>query len=87
MPSDESVAGKGESLSGSGYLDRHLGAVNEGRCLYQVMSAKTKATKTKTEPELKQETYNLSDLKHDLHSDCGFVELELQVGGDSASVS
>ena len=30
-----------------------------------------KITKTKT--ALKQETYNLSDLKHDLH--CGFVEL------------
>ena len=35
------------------------------------MSAKTKVTKTKT--ALKQETYNLSDLKYDLH--CGFVEL------------
>jgi hypothetical protein len=35
------------------------------------MSAKTKVTKTKT--ALKQEAYNLSDLKHDLH--CGFVEL------------
>jgi len=35
------------------------------------MSAKTKVTKTKT--ALKQETSNLSDLKHDLH--CGFVEL------------
>jgi hypothetical protein len=35
------------------------------------MSAKTEVTKTKT--ALKQETYNLSDLKHDLH--CGFVEL------------
>jgi hypothetical protein len=44
------------------------------------MSAKTKVTKTKT--ALKQETYNLSDLKHDLH--CGFVELEL---GGSVSVS
>jgi hypothetical protein len=33
----------------------------EGRCLHQVMSAKTKVTKTKT--ALKQETYNLSDLK------------------------
>jgi hypothetical protein len=45
----------------------------EGRCLpgHQPMSAKTKVTKTKT--ALKQETYNLSDLKHDLH--CGFVEL------------
>ncbi len=45
------------------------------------MSAKTKVTKTKT--ALKQETYNLSDLKHDdpsLH--CGFVEL-----GGSVSVS
>ena len=31
----------------------------------------TKVTKTKT--ALKQETYNLSDPKHDLH--CGFVEL------------
>ncbi len=39
------------------------------------MSAKTKVTKTKT--ALKQETYNLSDLKHDPH--CGFVEL----GGSS----
>jgi hypothetical protein len=37
-----------------------------------------KVTKTKT--ALKQETYNLSDLKHDPH--CGFVEL-----GDSVSVS
>ena len=50
----------------------------EGRCLHQIMSAKTKVTKTKT--ALKQETYNLSDLKHDLH--CGFVEL-----GGSVSVS
>jgi hypothetical protein len=52
-----------------------------GRCLHQIMSAKTKVTKTKT--ALKQETaYNLSDpgLKHDLH--CGFVEL-----GGSVSVS
>jgi hypothetical protein len=45
------------------------------------MSAKTKVTKTKT--ALKQETYNLSDLKvlkglkHDPH--CGFVELELKL--------
>ncbi len=50
----------------------------EGRCLHQIMFAKTKVTKTKT--ALKQETYNLSDLKHDLH--CGFVEL-----GGSVSVS
>jgi hypothetical protein len=46
------------------------------------MSAKTKGTKTMT--VLKQETYNLSDLKHDLH--CGFATVELQVG-DSVSVS
>ena len=51
----------------------------EGRCLHQIMSAKTKVTKTKT--ALKQETYNLSDLKHDLHCG-GFVEL-----GGSVSVS
>ncbi len=44
------------------------------------MSAKTKVTKTKT--ALKHETYNLSDLKHDLHRQCGFVEL-----GDSESIS
>ena len=46
------------------------------------MSAKTKVTKTKT--ALKQETYNLSDLKHDLQVHCqrGFVEL-----GGSVSVS
>jgi hypothetical protein len=52
----------------------------EGRCLHQTMFAKTKVTKTKT--ALKQETYNLSDLrlKHDPH--CGFVEL-----GGSVSVS
>ena len=46
------------------------------------MSAKAKVAKTKT--ALKQETYNLSDLKHaslsDLH--CGLVEL-----GGSVSVS
>ena len=42
------------------------------------MSAKPKVTKTKT--ALKQETYDLSDLKHDLR--CGVVEL-----GDSVSVS
>ena len=46
------------------------GALFKGRCLYQIMSAKTKVTKTKT--ALKQETYNPSDLKHDLH--CGFEE-------------
>ncbi len=39
---------------------------------------RVKVTKTKT--ALKQKTYNLSDLKHDLH--CGFVEL-----GGSVSVS
>ncbi len=44
--------------------------------LYQIMSesAKPKVTVTKKKTALKQETYNLSDLKHDLH--CGFVELE-----------
>ena len=48
------------------------------------MSAKTKVAKTKT--ALKQETQNLSDLKHhdDLHRDCGFKFVEL---GDSVSVS
>jgi len=53
-----------------------------GRCLYQIMPAnlKPKVTKTKTALTGKQETYNLSDLKHDPH--CGFVEL-----GDSVSVS
>ena len=65
---------KGESFR----VDRYR--CIEGRCLHQVMSesAKTKVTKTKT--ALKQETYNLSDLKHDPH--CGFVEL-----GGSVSVS
>ena len=48
-----------------------------GRCLYHIMSEKIQVTKTKT--ALKQEPYNLSDLKHDPH--CGFVEL-----GDSATV-
>ena len=56
---------KGESFR----VDRYR--CIEGRSLHQIMSAKTKVTKTKT--ALKQETYNLSDLKHDLH--CGFVEL------------
>ncbi len=65
--------GKGESFR----VDRYRRCI-EGRCLHQIMSAKTKVTKTKT--ALKQETYNLSDLKHDLH--CGFVEL-----GGSVSVS
>ena len=63
---------KGESFR----VDRYR--CIEGRCLYQIMSAKTKDTKTKT--ALKQETYNLSGRKHDLH--CGYVEL-----GDSVSVS
>ena len=65
---------KGESFR----VDRYR--CIEGRChgLHQIMSAKIKVTKTKT--ALKQETYDLSDLKHDLH--CGFVEL-----GDSVSVS
>jgi hypothetical protein len=68
---------KGESLR----IDRYR--CIEGRCLHQIMSAKTKVTKTKT--ALKQEAYNdllVSDLKHDLH--CGFVELQV---GDSVSVS
>jgi hypothetical protein len=56
---------KGESFR----VDRY-GSIG-GRCLRQVMYAKTKVTKTKT--ALIQETYTLSDLKHDLH--CGFVEL------------
>ena len=47
------------------------------------MSAKPKVTKTKTAH--KQETYNLSDLKHDLH--CGFVELHCYFNGGSVSVS
>jgi hypothetical protein len=40
------------------------------------MSAKPKVRKTKTalRLKLKQETYNLSDLKHD--PQCGFVELD-----------
>ena len=46
-----------------------------------MMPAKPKVTKTKA--ALKQETYNLSDLKHDLHcGGGGFVEL-----GGSVSVS
>ena len=45
----------------------------------QIISAKTKVTNL-TKIALKQETYNLSDLKHDPH--CGFVEL-----GGSVSVS
>ncbi len=57
----------------------------EGRCLHQIMSAKTKVTKTKTslkQPATvrKRTLLNLSDLKHDLR--CGFVEL-----GGSVSVS
>jgi hypothetical protein len=62
---------KGESFR----VDRYR--CIEGRCLHHIMSAKTKVTKTKTAPEgLKQdsETYNLSDLKHDLH--CGFVRVD-----------
>ena len=66
--------GKGESFR----VDRY-GCI-EGRCLHQIMSAKPKVTKTKT--ALKQETYNLSDLKHDPH--CGFQVVEL---GGSVSVS
>jgi hypothetical protein len=53
--------------------------VDRYRCiegLYQIMSAKIKVTKMKT--ALKQETYNLSDLEHDVH--CGFVELGARHG-------
>jgi hypothetical protein len=46
------------------------------------MPANPKVTKTKT--TLKQETYNLSDLKHDLH--CGFKFVRVELGG-SVSVS
>ena len=65
---------KGESFR----EDRYYRCI-EGRGLHQIMSAKTKVTKTKT--ALKQETYNLSDLKHDLH--CGFVELDGSVSVSS----
>ena len=54
---------KGESLR----VDRYR--CIEGRCLYQIMSAKPKVTKTKTALKQEPETYNLSDLKHDLR--CG----------------
>jgi hypothetical protein len=47
------------------------------------MSAKNNLKVTKAKTALRQETYNLSDLKHDLHCQCGgFVEL-----GESVSVS
>jgi hypothetical protein len=66
---------KGESFR----VDRHRRI--EGRCLYQIMSESAKNRVTKPKTALKQETYNLSVLKHDdLH--CGFVEL-----GDSVSVA
>jgi hypothetical protein len=65
---------KGESLR----VDRYR--FIEGRCPHQVMSADPGPKVTKTKTALKQETYNLSELKHDLH--CGFVEL-----GGSVSVS
>ena len=45
------------------------------------MSAKAKVTKATRKTALKQETYNLSDLKHDLH--CGFVELDGSVSVSS----
>ncbi len=59
-------------------------AYRAGRCLYQVISAKPKVTKTKT-GALKhwQEPYNPNDLKHDPH--CGFVELDASVLVSSAS--
>jgi hypothetical protein len=68
------MAGKGESFG----VDRYR--CIEGRCLHQIMSAKTKLTKTKT--ALKQETYNLRDLRLKQDPHCGFVEL-----GGSVSVS
>ena len=58
---------KGESLR----VDRYR--CIEGRCLHQMMPANLKTKVTKTKTALKQETYNLSDLKHDPH--CGFDEL------------
>jgi hypothetical protein len=63
---------KGESFR----VDRYR--CIEGRCLHQVMSAKTKVSKTKTALTGKQETYNLSDLKHVPH--CGFVEQVWRLG-------
>ena len=62
--------GKGESFR----VDRY--SCIKGRCLYHSMSVKTKVTKTKT--ALKQETFNLSNLKHDLH--CGFVVRTWRLG-------
>ena len=63
---------KGESFR----VDRYTRIA--GRCLWQVMSSKTKIRRTRT--ARREETYNLSDLKHDLR--CGFVEL-----GDAAAVA
>jgi hypothetical protein len=45
----------------------------------QIISAKTKVTNL-TKIALKQETYNLSDLKHDLHCGFKFVELGSRLG-------
>jgi hypothetical protein len=53
---------KGESFR----VDRDRCIMIAGRCYHQIMP-----NKTKTAP--KQETYTLSDPKHDLQ--CGFVEL------------
>ena len=72
------VAGEPESFHVDPSRYRYIEGRQHCSCLYRVVSAKTKVTKTKT--ALRQETYNLSDLKHDLH--CGFVEL-----GESVSVS
>jgi hypothetical protein len=63
---------KGESFR----VDRYTCIA--GRCLWQVMSSKTKVRKTRA--ARREETYTMSDLKHDLR--CGFVEL-----GDAAAVA
>ncbi len=73
---------KGETLR---RVDRYRYIMIEGRYLYQIMSAETpKVTKTKTALKQELETSSLSDLKHDLHCQCGFQVVEL---GDSVSVS
>ncbi len=65
---------KWREKGGSFRVDRYR--CIEGRCLYQIMSAKPKVTKTKA--ALNQETYNLSDQKHDPH--CGSVEQVWRLG-------
>ncbi len=78
------LRGKGESDESLRVLVDRYRCI-KGRCLYQAMSAKTKVTKTKTALKQETETYNLSDLKHDLH--CGFVELGDSSDSESASVT